>query len=607
MSQSAVRIPPATAYGRQVTSSRLETHTHTTGAHRAHRREARPSAQRSPARYEPYLDGLFTYCLSVLCDHEAATEALGSVLAIAERQDGRCPAAEEERKSWLYALARWACLRALTEQRRGRQAHRRPTARREGARAAGTRGAHGTPEEAVEPGGPTESPVAEARRRELAQLAWPEAAGTTPEQREAIELAVRHGLSPRAVAAVLGLDPGSTRELLAGAVCEVERTCAALAVMEAGDCPAVARLSGARQVLLSSTLRRELVRHVDDCPRCRRAAEQAGAAGPWPGATVTPVAALRIVEAPRPSVHVALTHARRSRAGAPRFGRTGFPLDPKDHAARRDRLRARVVTTTVVATVVAAPVIALWAAYRGAPLTGEGRDTAVTATDVDGEPGDDGAYDHYENAGNASPGGNGGFTDGARSPDITAEVVSIGAGPGGEGSLAVSARSSGGRTTITLTTSGDEAVAWSARTDVPWLRLSRTSGTVAPGRSVTFYVFVDRGAEPRGPWSARVLFTPSGSAVAVTGYGATAPGPGSPEPAPDPSSGPPSTTPSSPPPSTDPAPAPTDPTGPPDPTPTTDPPTDPPGSPGPTPSPSGGSSAPGVPATDPGEPSEPAG
>ncbi|MEK8143799.1 hypothetical protein NKH18_22950 [Streptomyces sp. M10(2022)] len=58
----------------------------------------------------------------MLCDHEAATDALGSVLAVAQRQDGRCPEGEEERKSWLYALARWTCLRALTEQKRGRQA-----------------------------------------------------------------------------------------------------------------------------------------------------------------------------------------------------------------------------------------------------------------------------------------------------------------------------------------------------------------------------------------------------------------------------------------------------------------------------------------------------
>ncbi|MFD9292975.1 hypothetical protein ACFWBV_32875 [Streptomyces sp. NPDC060030] len=599
MSENAVRDPSASAYGRKVTSSRLEPPTHTTGAHRAHRREARPSVRRSPARDEPYLDGLFTYCLSVLCDHEAATEALGSVLAIAERQDGRCPAAEEERKSWLYALARWACLRALTEQRRGRQAHRRRPVRRRAAPhgGAGAPAAHGAQQAAPGPSG--ESPAAEARRRELARLAWPEAAGTSPEQREALELAVRHGLPPRAVAAVLGLDLGSARELLAGAACEVERTRAALAVVETGNCPAVARLTGTHQVLLSAALRRELVRHVDDCPRCRRAAERAGASGPWPGAAVTPAATLPVVEAPRPSVHVALAHARRNRTGAPRFARTGFPLDPKDHAARRDRLRARVVTTTVVATVVAAPVIALWAAYRGAPLTGEGRDTAVTATDVEGESGT-GAdpYDHYENAGNARPDGDGGFTDGARSPDVSAEVVSVGADPDGAGSIGVSARSSGGRTTITLTATGDEAVAWSARTGAPWLRLTRTSGTLAPGRSTTFYAFVDRSAEPRGPWSARVLLAPSGSAVAINGHGAPAPRPGSPDPSPDPSSGSPSPTPSSPPPSTDPTP--TGPTGPPDPTPT---PTDPPG---PSPSPSDGSTSPG-PSTPPDEPSGPAG
>ncbi|MFB8025142.1 MULTISPECIES: hypothetical protein [unclassified Streptomyces] len=614
MQESAVRVPPVSAYGRQVTSSRLGPPTHTTGAHRTHRREARPPAQRSSARYEPYLDGLFTYCLSVLCDHEAATEALGSVLAIAERHDGRCPQAEEERKSWLYALARWACLRALTEQRSGRQAHRRPSVRRGAAPggeapAAGGRGAHGTPEEAAGSAGSPESPAAEARRRELAQLAWPEAAGTTPEQREALELAVRHGLTPRAVAAVLGLDPGSARELLAGAACEVERTRAALAVVEKGDCPTVARLTGAPRVLLSAALRRELVRHVDDCPRCRRAAERAGASGPWPGATVAPAAVLPVVEAPRPSVRVALTHARRSRSGAPRFGRTGFPLDPKDRAARRDRLRSRVVTTTVVATVVAAPVIALWAAYRGAPLTGEGRDTAVTASDLDGEPGADGdPYGHYENAGNARPDDDGGFTDGVRGPDVSAEVVSVGPGPDGDAlSVAVRPGRSAGRTTIVLTATGDEAVAWSARVAAPWLRLSRASGTLAPGRSTTLHVSVISSAEPRGPWSARVVLSPSGSAVAITGSGAAAPGPGHPKPSPDPSSGAPSPTPSSPAPSTDPTPEPTESTGPPDPTPTpTDQPTETPGSPGPTPSPTGEPTGP-APSTDPGEPSGPAG
>ncbi|MGN5634933.1 hypothetical protein AAIO99_23170, partial [Streptomyces sp. AC154] len=107
-----------------MTSSRLETPASTPGAHRTQHRAPHSSPKKPPARYEPHLDGLFTYCLSVLCDHDAATDALGGVLALAERQGGRCPSDEEERKTWLYALARWTCLRRLTEQKQGRQAHR---------------------------------------------------------------------------------------------------------------------------------------------------------------------------------------------------------------------------------------------------------------------------------------------------------------------------------------------------------------------------------------------------------------------------------------------------------------------------------------------------
>ncbi|WP_307668293.1 hypothetical protein [Streptomyces sp. V2I9] len=607
-------------------SSRLEPPTHTTGAHRAHRRTARPTAQRPPARYEPYLDGLFTYCLSVLCDHDAATDALGTVLAIADRQDGRGPAAEAERQSWLYALARWACLRTLAERAQGRRAHRRPSGPAEPPRTATASGpshhrgartarrtpehtspaatlaypapaahpaaghpAPATPEDAATPA-PAESPAAEARRRELATLAWPEAAGTTPEQREALELAVRHRLAPVAVAAVLGLEPAAARELLAGAACEVERTRAALAVVETGGCPTVARLTGDHRVLLSAALRRELVRHVDDCPRCRRAAERADAAGPWPGAA--PVAALPLVEAPRPSVYVALAQAQRARAAGPRFDRDGFPLDPKDQAARRDRLRARVVTTTVVATVVAAPVIALWAAYRGAPQTGEGHDgTTVTATEVDGASGMNG--DPSEN-GDSPPGDR----FGARVPDVSAEVVSVGGTRHGDAGLTVTARTSGAVTTLTLTAAGGEPVSWSAATDAHWMRLSRTSGTLAAGRSTTVTVAVIRHAQPAGPWRARISLTPSGSAVLIDGHGGTVPAPGGrptrpgthpPRPT-DPvptDPGPTGPGPTDPGPTdpgpTDPGPGPTDPTDPPDPTGPPDP-TDPPE---PTPAPTG--------------------
>lgn len=641
---------PCPAYGRKVTSSRLETPANTPGAHRAQhcaphsspKQQSKQQPKQPPARYEPHLDGLFTYCLSVLCDHDAATEALGGVLALAERQGSRCPTDEEERRTWLYALARWMCLRRLGEQKQGRRAHRRPDgpqARRQSPRpqddhhgpAPAARAGRRTPAHAPKtasapprtPGGPLtpsaprqapapahavppESPAAaEAHRRELAQLAWPEAAGTTPEQREALELAVRHRLTPRAVAAVLGLEPATARELLAAAACEVERTRAALAVVEKGNCPTVGRLTGDRRVLLSATLRRELVRHVDDCPSCRRAAERAGAQGPWPGAAVTPAAALAVVEAPRPSAYVAMMHAQKhqkNRSATPRFDRTGFPMDPKDHAARRDRLRSRVMTTTVVVTVVAAPVIALWSAYRGAPLTGEGRDgSAVTAADTDDGRGADDPYGHYENAGNARPEPGARFTDGDRLPDVSAEVISGGADGGGDGAgrLAVEARSSGGTTTITLTASEAGPVVWSAGTGQSWLRLSSTSGTLAAGDSVTLRVLVDHAREPAGYWTARVTIAPSGSVVAIHGHGGRLPTAAPRPPLPSGPSRP------HPPVPQDPSPTSPDPDPTPTPTPTPDPtgstPTDP-GSPSPSPDPTTDSPSPSDPGKGPSTP-----
>ncbi|MFF0014379.1 hypothetical protein [Streptomyces sp. NPDC005374] len=553
-----------------MTSSSPETSTRTTGAHRAQREErdrgaARTLAQRPPARYEPYLDGLFTYCLSVLCDHEAATAALGDVLALAEKRGG--PDAPGDRRSWLYALARWACLRKLAEAKQKRQATH-------------AAGRHGASEQSAQT--PVAEEAQEARRRELAQLAWPEAAGTTPEQREALELAVRHHLAAHEVAAVLGMDLAGARELLASAACEVERTRAALAVVETGDCPGVARLTGDNQFVLSSALRRELVRHVDDCPRCRRSAERA-IPGRWPGAMTTP-AELPVLEAPRAALHMALAHPPRARGAAvPRFDRRGFPMDPKDRAARRDRLRARAVTTTVVATVIAAPVLALWAAYRGGP--GEGADGhSASASEargpgsLDGEAAS-GGYQNAGNAGNARTGPGNRFAKDGR-PDVSVEVVSVtGAGKKGAGHLAVAADNDGDTTLVTLTATGDGPVRWSATTGASWLYLSQSSGTLKPGESLTIKVYVDHLREPSGPWSARVALSPAGAVVTIQGYG-TAPtpsdpgrpgGPGRPTTAPPgPGPSPTTSTPSDPTPSDPPSSSPT-----PDPTPTDSTPSDP--------------------------------
>ncbi|MFF7726561.1 sigma-70 family RNA polymerase sigma factor [Streptomyces sp. NPDC008001] len=482
-------------------------------------------AQQPPLQYDPHLDGLFTYCLSVLCEHDAATAALGEVLALAEKRADRAPADEDLRRPWLYALARWACLRRLA-----------------------------APEPPGGPGaGEPPAPPDPRRRAELALLAWPEAAGTTAEQREALELAVRHGLTAPEVAAVLGMETDAARALLSSAACEVERTRTALAVVESGRCPVVARFAGDTQVLLGAALRRELVRHVDDCADCRRTAERATAGEPWPG-TAASSAPLPVVAAPRADAYAAMLSAAggggRQRGGpalaVPRFDRRGYPVDPKDRAARRGRLRSRAVTTTVVATVVAAPVIALWAAWHGAPETGEARpDTAAVSSRETGlgivseRP--------YRGPGAAPRPVGTGSAPGRMIAEVSVAVVgpdgrpvppprSESAPPSspaggtaalpapaapapGPGRLTVTAQPSGTATVVTLTASGGQAVAWSMTADAAWLRLSRPGGVLQPGQTTTVVVEVDAEREPAGPWRARVVVAPGGTTVTIEGRG----------------------------------------------------------------------------------------
>lgn len=211
---------------------------------------------------------------------------------------------------------------------------------------------------------------------------------------------------------------------------------------------------------------------------------------------------------------------------------SGFPVDPKARVARRDRLRARALTTTVVATVVAAPVFALWAAYRGTPV-GEGQDGRSASAredggtvDLDGEEAGAG----YENTGNATTHPGLRFGENGEA-DVSVEVVGVaGAGHEDTAALGVTAGHSGDTTLITLTATGSEPVRWSASTGASWLYLSRSSGTLAPGESVTIRAYVDQLREPSGHWSATVAISPAGSVVTIDGYGTapSAPGSGSP-------------------------------------------------------------------------------
>ncbi|MFD5463965.1 sigma-70 family RNA polymerase sigma factor [Kitasatospora sp. NPDC127059] len=500
------------------------------------------------AAYDRQVDGLFTYCLSVLCEHDAAADALREVHELARRHGGRL-AEPGLVRAWLFSLARYCCLRRLAD---------------------GTGPGAGVR--------PDQVPEAEAtrRRRELASLAWPEAAGTDPEQREALELSVRHRLTPLEVAAVLGLPFERTRGLLATAEAEVARTRAALLVLGVGSCPELDRLGGAgaeswRDWVLGPALRRELVQHVLDCPTCRGTAERVAAGEAAEGAAG--LSGLPLLAAPPPAggsarpAPVGAVGQRGAAAAEPglRFDHGGFPRHRAPDAGRGLAVRRRVVTTGVLAAVLAAPVVALWAGHRGGG--GAGSAASVSAVRVEEAGRETGQRPAPWAAGVAAgaavgagmpglelagAGGRGGGANGAEtllpgfprltfqgplvpvpargatplgSPTLVAapapaveQASAPGAGaPAPAGLLTVEAGEYGSRTVLTLTNSGTTEIRWHAVTDAGWLRLSRDSGTLAPGQRITVIVTVDEDLAPTTHWTARIALPPSQAVVTLDG------------------------------------------------------------------------------------------
>ena len=498
--------------------------------------------------WEQLTDGLFTYCLSVLCEQDAAVAAVREVRRLAQRHRRRLRRPELLR-AWLYALARHSCLRRMDG----------PAPERAGRHSGG--------------------------HARLRSLAWPESAGTTPAQREALELTGRHGLHAEELAAVLGLTPDQAGALLAQAVCEVERTAAALSVLAADGCPELRRLGSDRGPVLGPALRGELVRHLDSCPTCRGTAERAAALGPWPG-TLRASGTLSLLRAPAELAddpegggeRLLTQLARRDDpAGEPRFDRRGFPVQRSAPSQRAALLRQRAVAGSMIAAVVAAPVVALCLTghqrheVEAAPVSSVSVATPDPAPLSPGDlpPGDpqSGAAGRLgagvgPNAPGAPTGSGSGGSGAQPVTGVVASPVSA-AQPGAR--LAVTAAETAGRTVITLTNPGATAVDWQIEDSTPWLLLSRGQGTLAAGAQVTVLVSVDEAVTPTGPWTARLPVRPSGAVVTLTGPGTggrrTLPPPVSPPPgggstgtpSAPPSSPPPSSPPSTPPPSSPPA------------------------------------------------------
>ncbi|MEK8172013.1 hypothetical protein NKH77_29845 [Streptomyces sp. M19] len=244
----------------------------------------------------------------------------------AERTRSRSRAGARRRaRPALAVRPRALGLPARTRRRRGPREPREPMEPR---RPRGPRGRAPGKTVAPDGSGTSGSGTSGDEREELAALAWPEAAGTAPDQREALELAVRHHLAPREVAAVLGLERNAALELLASAACEVERTRAALAVVELGRCRVVARLAGAGSCSPPSSAASLSNMWTSARSAVDRRTRHRGR--PWPARRRRPPRSRCWRPARRPGAAVAAASGvRPPLGGGPRFDRRGFPLHPR--------------------------------------------------------------------------------------------------------------------------------------------------------------------------------------------------------------------------------------------------------------------------------------
>ncbi|MBR7832284.1 hypothetical protein KDL01_03380 [Actinospica durhamensis] len=216
------------------------------------------------AAYDAYADGLHTYGLWYLRDHDAAADAVYCAFVAADRNHTTLQQPEQI-QPWLYALLRRECRLRAAEPDSPTPASGRLRPKADGLGDSGV-------------GASLLQLEGNLRRAEFHSLAWPDAEGLAPAHREVLELTIRHGLDSRGLALVLGLREGaaglaSTRGfgLLADAWRELERSLAAAAVAGSGrdNCAQLAELTFGWSGRLNATLRAPLTEHVDRCSRCQ--------------------------------------------------------------------------------------------------------------------------------------------------------------------------------------------------------------------------------------------------------------------------------------------------------------------------------------------------
>ena len=196
--------------------------------------------------YDKYAESLYGYCYVMLNEPEDAADSIQDTFVIAAARLGGL---QDPRKlrPWLYAVARNEC-------------HLRLGA------------TDGDLDEVDAPDGPPDGTGASdtAEQAELRQLVRTALDGLNPDEREVIELDLRHDLHGADLAAVLGVPRNQAHAVASRARGQLEKALGALLVARTGRraCPELDMLLDDWDGRLTALTRKRVSAHIDQCDVC---------------------------------------------------------------------------------------------------------------------------------------------------------------------------------------------------------------------------------------------------------------------------------------------------------------------------------------------------
>lgn len=204
------------------------------------------------AVYDRFSDRLYSYAVTLVHNPDAAADAVADTFLLAHSRIGQLRDGERLR-SWLYAICRNECMRY----------------HRDSARSTHT-------EDFDDMTGPEvdlDAPMQAAAAVTLVAAALP---GLNDNDREVIELAMRHDFDSRQIGEALGVNVSNASARVSRAKAQLQRCIGALVLFRSRgrDCAELAAIVQAAPGFDALT-RKRIARHIEQCPECDRVKKSA--------------------------------------------------------------------------------------------------------------------------------------------------------------------------------------------------------------------------------------------------------------------------------------------------------------------------------------------